>query len=250
MLVNLDPYAFHIGPIGVHWYGLFMAFSVLVGAVYFYRHGRQLGLDEDFLLNLAMIVVVAGVIGARLLFVLANYPSWFIRDPLQVLKVYEGGLSWHGGLLGGFLAGYIYLRRRHKDVDALADLTVPGLALGYTIVRIGNIFNQEVLGRPTAFWFGRWPAQLVGSAIGLFLLLRFFYLRGKELPAGYQFWSFIFYHQLLRALVEESVRDNPLFLWKYTNPYFGVGFFTLTQLFTPLILLLAYWMMISRQGKG
>lgn len=245
MLVDLNPYVFRLGPIGVHWYGLFMALSVLAGAIYFYRNGMRLGLDEDFLLNLAMVVVISGVVGARLLFVLANYPAWFVQDPLQVLRVYEGGLSWHGGLLGGFAAGWIYIRRKGKDINALADLTVPGLTIGYTIVRIGNIFNQEVLGRTTAFWFGRWPAQLVGSAIGLILLIRFFYLRGQNLPRGYQFWSFLFYHQLLRALVEETVRDNPLYLWKYTNPTLGLGVFTLTQLFTPPILLLAWWMMAS-----
>jgi len=243
LLVDLNPVAFHIGPLAVRWYGIFMSLSVLFGTWYLYREGIKRGLEEDFILNLAILVVVGGIVGARLMFVLANYPHWFWQDPLQVLKIYEGGLSWHGGLLGGFLAGWAYARKTGVQVGALADLTVPGLALGYFLVRIANIFNQEVLGRPTAFFFGRWPAQLIGSAIGLLLLIRYFYLERKQPPAGYQFWSFVFYHQLLRALVEESVRDNPLEVWGYVVPRWGLGFFTLTQLVTPLILVLAGYFM-------
>ncbi|BCV20273.1 prolipoprotein diacylglyceryl transferase [Moorella sp. Hama-1] len=251
MLVDLNPIAFHLGPIAVRWYGIFMALSFLVGSWYLYREGLRRGLDEDFLLNLAIIVIIFGVIGARLVFVLANYPGWFLTDRLQVLKIYEGGLSWHGGLLGGFLSGWLYARRKKVDVNKLADMVVPGLAFGYFLVRIANIFNQEVLGRPTDFGFGRWPAQLIGSAIGIILLTRYFYVESKNPPPGYQFWSFIFYHQILRAVVEESVRDNPLSALGYVVPHWGLGFFTLTQLTTPPILILAYYFMWrSRRQAG
>ncbi|AKX93210.1 prolipoprotein diacylglyceryl transferase [Neomoorella thermoacetica] len=252
MLVDLNPIAFHLGPLAVRWYGIFMALSFLVGSWYLYREGLRRGLDEDFLLNLAIIVIISGVIGARLVFVLANYPGWFLTDRLQILKIYEGGLSWHGGLLGGFLAGWLYARSKRVDVNQLADMVIPGLAFGYFLVRIANIFNQEVLGRPTDFWFGRWPAQLIGSAIGLILLARYFYVQSKNPPSGYQFWSFIFYHQILRAVIEESVRDNPLSVLGYVVPHWGLGFFTLTQVTTPPILILAYYFMwrSRRLGRG
>ncbi|HBT46602.1 MAG TPA: prolipoprotein diacylglyceryl transferase [Peptococcaceae bacterium] len=250
MLLDLNPVAFHIGPLAVRWYGIFMAISFLVGAWYLYQEGMRRGLREDFLLNLAMIVVVAGVVGARLLFVLANYPEWFVREPVQVLKIYEGGLAWHGGLLGGVLAGWWYVRRHKKEFNLLADLAVPGLALGYAMIRIANVFNQEVLGRPTDLWFGRWPAQPIGTLIGLVLLLRYFYVERKNPPSGYQFWSFIFYHQLLRGLIEETVRENPLEVWGYVVPHWGLGFFTLAQLTTPLIMLLAYYFMRKARLKG
>jgi len=241
MLLELSPYAFKIGPIAVHWYGIFMAISFLVGTFYLYHMGRRNGLNEDFIMNLAMIVIVSGVIGARLMFVLTNYPEWFISDPFQIVKVWEGGLAWHGGLLGGLIAGWIYCRKNNINPNMLADWTVPGLSFGYIIVRIGNIFNQEVLGRMTAFSFGRWPAQLIGSSIGLILLIRFLYLRNKNLPEGYQFWSFLWYHQILRAIFEETVRENPLFLVQYTNDQWGFGFLTLTQLMTPIIIFIEYY---------
>jgi phosphatidylglycerol:prolipoprotein diacylglycerol transferase len=243
LLVELNPIAFQIGPFTVYWYGIFMALSFLFAAWYLCREARQKGLDEDFLLNLCILAIIAGVAGARLFFVLVNYPQWFIHDPLQILKTYQGGLAWHGGLLGGVLASWWYCRRKRISIHFLLDLGVPGVALGYFMIRIANIFNQEVLGRPTDFWFDRWPAQLIGAAIGLSLFLRYFYLKRKKLPEGYQFWSFIFYHQLFRGMVEETMREMPLALAGYIVPHWGLGFFTLGQLGTPFIMAFAYWMM-------
>lgn len=242
MLVDLSPYAFKIGNFSVHWYGVFMAISFLVGSYYLLKMANKSGISEDFILNLAMLLIISGVVGARLMFVLTNHPSWFLKDPLQVFKVWEGGLAWHGGLLGGVLAGWPYCRKNGINPNKIADWVVLGLSFGYIIVRVGNIFNQEVLGRMTGFAFGRWPAQLIGSAIGVVLLLRFLYLQNKELNPGYQFWSFLWYHQLLRAVFEESVRDNPLFLVHYVNETWGIGILTLTQLMTPFILAFIYYM--------
>lgn len=245
MLIDgIDSVAFNIGPIPVHWYGIFMAISFLSGTLYILKKGREKNIDEDFLLDLIMLVIFSAIIGARLMFVLTNHPQWFTEDPLQVIRVWTGGLSWHGGLLGGFLVGWYYALRHRVNPNAIADWTVFGLSIGYIIVRIGNIFNQEVLGRMTGFSFGRWPAQLVGSFIGVVLLIRFLYLERKDLPAGYQFWSFLWYHQILRALLEETVRDNPLFLFHYENTKWGIGFFTLTQLITPFMLAFVYYMYI------
>mgnify|MGYP000142369962 CR=1 FL=1 len=249
MYLNLDPVAFSIGPISVRWYGIFMAVSILLGMIYLINEGKNRGVDEDDLYNVVLLVVICGVIGARLMFVLTNYPGWFIHDPLQVLKIYEGGLAWHGGLLGGVLAGWWYTKRKDLNLFMLADLAVPGLCIGYILVRIGNIFNGEVLGRTTAFSFGRWPAQLMASAIGAILLIRYFYIQKKNPHNGYQFWSFLFYHQLLRGIIEESVRENPLYIVKYISDTWGVGFLTLTQWATvPLLIMFYYFMMRCKKG--
>lgn len=249
MIWNVDPYVLHLGFIHVRWYGLFMAISFALGTYYLYLQGIRHGLEEDFLLNLAVISVVGGLIGARLVFVLANYPQWFISDPWRIVKIYQGGLAWHGGLFGGLGCALGYIWWKKKPLQRLLDWGVPGLSLGYCLVRIGNIFNQEVLGRSTEFWFGNWPAQLVGSAIGLGLLIRYFVVLRKEPPAGYQFWSFLFYHQLLRGLVEETVRDNPLVWPVFVDPEWGIGFFTLAQLATVPILALAGAMMVRTKNR-
>lgn len=218
-----------------------MAISMLLGAAYIVRQGRAVGFDEDALTSVATWAIIGGVIGARLVFVFANDPLWIVHDPLQVIRVWQGGLAWDGGLLGGLLGGYLTARRRKLPFQRLLDLAVPGLSLGYILVRIGNIFNHEVLGRFTELGFGRWPAQLIGSAIGAFLLWRYFYIKRRygNLPAGYQFWTFNLWYQILRGLIEESVRTNPLYVIHYVNPYLGIGFMTLEQWFSPLIFVIA-----------
>ncbi|MBC7106318.1 MAG: prolipoprotein diacylglyceryl transferase, partial [Firmicutes bacterium] len=121
--------------------------------------------------------------------------------------------------------------------------------LGYLLVRCGNIFNQEVLGRFTTVGFERWPTQPIGAALALLLLVRYFVVQRRQPPPGYQFWSFVFYHQLLRGLVEETLREMPLALPAFVDPGLGVAFFTLGQLVTPPIMIFAWWMMRrSRRG--
>lgn len=240
-LPQLSPYAFHIGSFGVHWYGILMAISMLIGSYYLLHYARRHGWSENAIVNVTVWAIIGGIVGARLVFVFANDPLWIVHDPMQIIRVWDGGLAWDGGLLGGVLAGYLSARRERLPLQAVMDGAVPGLAVGYILVRIGNIFNHEVLGRFTELGFGRWPAQLVGSAIGVFLLWRYFYIDRKyrSLPPGYQFWTFNLWYQVFRALIEESVRVNPLYLVHYVNPYLGVGFLTLEQIFSPIIFLIA-----------
>lgn len=244
MDLNLDPFIIRFGEFGIRWYGFFMALSMLVGLQYLVRRGTRLGFHEDTLYNLAFIVLFFGIIGARVVYVVTS-PAAYLVDPAEIVRIDHGGLSWHGGLAGGLLSGWVYLRKRAvTDFMRLADLMVPGLALGYVLVRIGNIFNGEVLGLPASLLpFERHPAQLYGSAIGLILLLLYFRQLRSNPPPGYLFGSFFFYYSLLRGLVEETFRANPHFLIDVISPEWGYGFATLTQLFTPVFVVLGYLFM-------
>ncbi|MBX5467888.1 MAG: prolipoprotein diacylglyceryl transferase [Firmicutes bacterium] len=240
----LSPYAFKIGPIGVHWYGIFMVLAILLGSWYLLERGRELGEDPDRLANVTLWTVIWGVVGARLVFVLANDPQWLWQDPLQALRIWDGGLAYDGAVGMGLLALWVQLRDKPLVFNHLVDWAVPGVALGIFMVRIGNIFNHEVLGRMTALGFGRWPEQLIGSSIGVFLLLRYFWVERRGTPPpGYQFWSAMFYYAILRGTVEETTRDNPLYLFHWVNPHWGLAGTTLMQLFTPPILVFTGWMM-------
>ena len=244
LIFKLNPYAFHIGPIGVHWYGIFMVMAILGGAWYLVERGREMGQDPDQLANITFWTVIAGVVGARLVFVLANDPNWIWTDPLQALKIWDGGLAYDGAVGAGVLALWYQLRKTPLVFNRLIDWMVPGIGLGIFMVRIGNIFNHEVLGRMTELGFGRWPEQLWGSAIGVILIVRYFWIeRYKAPPPGYQFWSAMFYYAILRGVIGETTRDNPLYLVHYINPHWGIGFLTLMQIFTPPILVLTGWMM-------
>ncbi len=240
---SLSPYAFTVFGFGVHWYSLFMAFSMAMGALWAAREGRRLNMDLDAVMDFALYGLIGAIIGARVVFVLANDPVWIVRDPVQILKVYQGGLAWDGGVLGGIVGAGMYMRRHGLTLAPYLDLAVPGLAFGYALVRIGNIFNHEVYGRMTQLGFGRWPAQFIGSGIGVILLVRYFLerRRGGRRP-GEVFWGFMFWYTVLRAVVEEPVRQNPLYLVHVIVPRWGLGFTTLMQLFTPAILVIAGFM--------
>ncbi len=243
-LPQLNPYAFKIGAFGVHWYGIFMVMAILGGGYYLLERVKQWGEDEDRLSNVVFWTIVWGVIGARVVFVLANDPQWIWTDPLQTLKIWQGGLAIDGALGFGLLAFWIQLRHRPLLFNHIMDWTVPGIAMGIFMVRIGNIFDHQVLGRMTELGFGRWPEQLWGSFIGVFLILRYFWLEHRRTPPpGYQFWSAMFYYAILRGLIGETTRDNPLYLIHYLNPHWGIGFTTLMQLFTPPILVFTGLMM-------
>ena len=239
----MSPVIFTLGSLSVRFYGLFMALAILVGAFYLLRKGKKRGFSEEHLSTMVLLVITFGLVGARLLFVAANFPSWFWEEPLRILKVYEGGLAWHGGLVGGVLAAFFYLRfRAHIDFHAVADLAVPGIALGYTLIRLANILNVENVGRMTGFTFGRWPVQLIAALFSMLLLLRHFFLEGRALPDGYRFWSFVFYHQIFRAGVEETLREMPLVVPLYRNSFLGIGFLTMVQLATPPLSVFLWWM--------
>ncbi len=241
---NISPVIFTIGPLAVRWYGLMFALSVLAGFYFMRKYGEKKGLDEDFIFSLFLIMIVSLVIGARAVYVLANW-SYFASHPELIIRIDRGGLAFHGGLIGGILSSWIYCRIKNVNWRVLADLAVPGITVGIMLVRIANIFNQEILGRPAELLsFDRHPAQIYGSLIGLVLLILHNYLarRSKTKP-GYLFWSFVLGYTILRGFVEETFREMPLVAWGYVNQAWGFGFFTAVQFFTPFILLLALYML-------
>ena len=237
---NLNPFLFQIGNFGVRWYGLAVAVSMAVGVWYIITEGKRRGWNEDDLYTISLLILVFGVIGARGVFVLTNL-GYFLENPAQIFR--GDGLAWHGALLGGVLSAWIYIRIRGLVFSRAADLAVVGLNVGYVLVRLANIVNREVLGRHAEILGTRHPAQIYGSLIGLVLLVRYFSVQRRRPPAGYQFWSWFFWYSVLRAVVEETVRANPLYAWGYVNDYLGLGFFTMTHLATPLLLILAGFML-------
>lgn len=245
----LSPYAFKFGSFGVHWYGIFMVMAILGGGWYLMERGQQLGLDPDRLSTITLWTILWGVIGARVVFVLANDPQWIWTDPVQALKIWDGGLAIDGAIGFGVLALWWQLRQRPVLFNRLLDWLVPGIGLGIFMVRIGNVFNHEVLGRMTTLGFGRWPEQLIGSTWGVFLIIRYFWIeRHRTPPPGYQFWSALFYYSILRGFIGETTRDNPLHWVHYINPHWGFGFITLMQWFTPPIIVFT-WIMMRRTWR-
>ena len=279
----MDPIFIQIGPLTIRWYGLLLTLAIFLGYHLAERIVKARGHDPEQFSRAAFWAVVAGVVGARAVYVLTSWPE-FAADPLRALYVWEGGLSFHGAILGGILAFLSFYWRERTPLWDYLDAAVPGVALGVIAGRIGNLMNgSDTVGRLTSLPIGfTWPewatgfpgictatgklafgycpgevvrgpvhlAQVYGALVGVLLLVAsYFWLRAKK-PPGYVFWQFVFWYSLLRSVIEEPFRLNPLWVKVYENPELGIGLLTATQLVSiPLILLSGYMLFrYRRQG--
>jgi phosphatidylglycerol:prolipoprotein diacylglycerol transferase len=132
---------------GIRWYGLLITVSVILGLIILVRGFARRGYPVDHALDLTIIGIVAGLIGARAYYVIWKWPVYKV-NPISVLYIWEGGLAIYGGVLAGALAIYIYSRIKKYKVSVLMDLAAPALVLGQAIGRWGNFFNNEAFGNP------------------------------------------------------------------------------------------------------
>lgn len=129
-----------IGPLTVHWYGVMMALGFLAGLLTWTWLGRSIGRDFKFCSDLLFWTMIAGVLGARLAYVLSDLP-YFLSHPLRIVRVDEGGLVFFGGFLGAWAAVYLYARRERIPFFELADLVVVALPLAHAFGRVGCFIN-------------------------------------------------------------------------------------------------------------
>ena len=225
----MNSIAFTVGPFSIHWYSLLIALAFRLGILLANYHAELRGINTDKLANLLVLVIPASIIGARLYYVLFNW-GYYSVNPQEILAVWHGGLAIHGGVLGGFLAGYWYIRREKElKLWPTADIIAPSLILGQAIGRWGNFFNQEAHGGPvSAEFMSRFPAfiqkgmyidgeyyhptflyeSLWNGAVFLILL---WLIRRKTLPAGIITMTYLILYSLGRFFVE-GLRTDSLML--------------------------------------
>ena len=249
LIEGISPVIFTIGPLAVRWYGLMVAISAILGTHLFLKHGKKFGMNEDKLLNITILTILGALVGARVLFVLTNW-GFYSVNPQEIIRVDHGGLAFHGAIIGGFLTAWVMAKRYSFNFGVISDLAVPGISITYMLIRIANIFNQELLGRSVELLpFERHPAQIYGFLIGFSMLILHNYLvRNRSYKPGGYFWVFFLVYSFLRGFIEETFREMPLPLWGYVNEAWGAGFISLTQLMTPALMLLAWWMFKRSQA--
>jgi phosphatidylglycerol:prolipoprotein diacylglycerol transferase len=147
--------AFHIGPfqignftidIPVHWYGIVIMLGVVVAAFISFREARRRGEDPDHVWQMFPWVLIFGIVGARAGFIISQLGDPRYQDMSNWIRIWEGGLSIQGAIVGGVVALIVYCRRYSLSFFKWADIIVPGLALAQAIGRWGNYFNQEAFG--------------------------------------------------------------------------------------------------------
>ncbi|MBU6248437.1 MAG: prolipoprotein diacylglyceryl transferase [Xanthomonadaceae bacterium] len=152
-VVRFDPVAFKLGPLQVHWYGLMYLFGfLLVATLAEYRRRRgRLPVSRDALSDLLFYAMMGVIVGGRvwyMLFYYAGGPSWIWHDPLALFRVWDGGMSFHGGLLGVVLTGWWWSRRHRLHPFDTIDFVAPMVPLGLGLGRLGNFINGELWGKP------------------------------------------------------------------------------------------------------
>lgn len=146
---NADPIAVSIGPLSIHWYGLFFAAAFVVGLQIMGRMFVREGRDKNDLDSLLAFVVIGTLVGARLGHCLLYDPAYYLSNPLDILKVWEGGLASHGGVVGILLAVWAFARTRKFAFLWLLDRIAVPAVLGGAFIRVGNFMNSEIVGMPT-----------------------------------------------------------------------------------------------------
>ena len=201
------PELFHLGPVHLRSYGVMMAVAFLVGTWLGLREARRLGLDEDRLVNVILITLVASILGARALYVIEHLAE-FRREWGGVFALWQGGLTLYGGIIAGTLAGLITARRLRLPMWVTADALTPSLAIGTMFGRVGCFLNGCCYGRPTTLPWGVkfppgsfaslefgdtpvHPSQLYNAAVGLGLFAVLWAMRKRVRTPGVLFWTFL-----------------------------------------------------------
>jgi len=247
---NIDPVFLRLGPIQLRWYGLMYMLSFIIGFFVLRRFAkyRKLNMSTDDLYDLLFYLILGVMIGGRLGYVLFYDLASYVRAPLSIFAIWQGGMSFHGGFIGMILAAIWITRKKGWNFWEIADLVCAAVPIGLGLGRIGNFINGELYGRVTTVpWamvfpeggpMPRHPSQLYEALLEgllLFFILRWFYR--KNFHSGTVFWALLAFYGLFRFLVE-FVREPDAQIG------FDLGPFTRGQELTFPMLLIGTAMMI------
>jgi phosphatidylglycerol:prolipoprotein diacylglycerol transferase len=243
--IGIDPVILDKWGIEVTWHGLFTALGVIIGVAVATAFARRAGYQEDTIYNVALCLVIGGIVGARLLYVIENF-SDFDDDPVDIIRVNTGGISIYGALIGGTIGAWLYaILSKVPNIPRGADIAVMGAILGMAVGRIGDVINGEHFASDSTLpWAVRYtdpaspsflleqqgllvqpqhPAvayEMIGDLV-IFGILLLIFLRVNR--AGVTFFAFVFLYGLLRTLVSFLRLDDIVFMGLRTAQLIGIA---------------------------
>jgi phosphatidylglycerol:prolipoprotein diacylglycerol transferase len=249
---NINPTLLTLGPLEIRYYGLVYVITIIICYLFLKKKTKKTGIKnvDDFLLYL----IVGLLIGARLFEFIFTNPSIIIKQPLEIFKVWHGGMSFFGGLAGAITATIIYCKKNNKNYWKITDLIIFPVIIGLILGRIANFINAELVGTITNLpWCVMFPGYTgcrhpyqIYAAISHLVLFGIIYLiyrikNSRKIKSGIVFLSFTFFYSLLR-LITDFVREEPRFLGLTVWQYISIA----TMIISLIIFIKKYKKLINR----
>lgn len=285
----LNPVAFQLGPIPVHWYGIIIGLGAVVGLLLAIWEGKRFRIPSEFFMDLLLIGAPSAIVGARIYYVAFQWDVY--RDNFwNVFKIWEGGIAIYGALIGAIIAGVIYTRYKKYDFWKIADICAPSLIAGQMIGRWGNFVNQEAYGGPVEESFLRdtlhlpdfivnqmnvmgvyhHPTFLYESLWNLLGLILLIVIRRRSfMRVGEVFASYFIWYSIGRFFIEALRTDSLAFkgpewlasvmdvLWSPMTLLFEQGYLDpaygnirISQLLSVLLIIAAIVFIVARRTLG
>ena len=212
---NFDPVAFQLFSLEIRWYSLSYIFGILLGWIYckkiLIKNKQHIELFDD----LITYIIFGIILGGRLGYVIFYNPIYFLNNFSEIFMIWNGGMSFHGGLIGTILATYFFSKQKNLNSFIFLDLISLSAPIGIFLGRVSNFINSELYGRQTDVFWGfkflkidnitRHPSQIyeaIFEGIILFILLNFIYKKYQDLKYGIISALFLIFYSLFRFLIE------------------------------------------------
>ena len=140
--------AFSIFNINIYWYSICILFGIIVAYLLIVHESKKHNIDKNIISDLVFYTIIIGIVGARFYYVLFNL-NYYLKYPIDILKVYNGGLAIHGGIISGLIFVYFYTKKKNINFLRILDIVAPSIIIAQAIGRWGNFFNQEAYGSIT-----------------------------------------------------------------------------------------------------
>lgn len=223
--------AFNIFGFNVYYYSLCILLGVIVAYILITREGKKQGLPKEFISDLIFYTLIIGILGARVYYCVFNL-DYYLANPSEILKIYNGGLAIHGGVIAGLIFVYFYTKKRNVSFIKILDIVAPAVIIAQSFGRWGNFFNQEAHGGITTYqnlknmhipefiingmhiegkyYYPTFFFESIWCLIGFIILM--IARRNKNLRKGFQIGFYFIWYGIGRFFIEAFRTDSLMFL--------------------------------------
>ena len=222
--------AFNIFGFNVYYYSLCILLGVIVAYILITREGKKQGLPKEFISDLIFYTLIIGILGARVYYCVFNL-DYYLANPSEILKIYNGGLAIHGGVIAGFIFVYFYTKKKNVSFIKILDIIAPAVIIAQSFGRWGNFFNQEAHGGITTYqnlknihipefiingmhiegkyYYPTFFFESIWCLIGFIILM--IARRNKNLRKGFQIGFYFIWYGIGRFFIEALRTDSLMF---------------------------------------